>query len=169
MSLYGTLNYGKPKSTAARLSCDEGIEQSVTNLGRYPRPLVGDKHTVRPARKFRVAIRKLMRLKLASFEKNIPVRRRCLHGVQQKVEECAVHQVFVAFDCHWRCRELLDGSDPIKLVSLGIALAQRQLYTPAIEPFRKAARLDPDNFEPHYNLGLTYFNLKDYSAARGPG
>lgn len=67
-----------------------------------------------------------------------------------------------------RCRELLDGSDPIKLVSLGMALAQRQLYKPAIEPFRKAATLDPDNFEPHYNLGLTYFHLKDYAAARGP-
>jgi Flp pilus assembly protein TadD len=67
-----------------------------------------------------------------------------------------------------RCRELLDGSDTIKLVSLGMALAQRQLYTDSIEPFRKAATLDPDNFEPHYNLGLTYFHLKDYSAARGP-
>jgi Flp pilus assembly protein TadD len=67
-----------------------------------------------------------------------------------------------------RCRELLDGSDPIKLVSLGMAMAQRQLYTSAIEPFQRAARLDPDNFEPTYNLGLTYFHLKDYAAARAP-
>jgi len=67
-----------------------------------------------------------------------------------------------------RCRELLDGSDSTKLVSLGMAMAQRQLYAPAIEPFKKAATLDPDNFEPHYNLGLTYFHLKNYAAARGP-
>jgi Flp pilus assembly protein TadD len=67
-----------------------------------------------------------------------------------------------------RCRELLDGSDPVKLVRLGIALAQWRLYQLAIEPFRKAARLDPENFEPHYNLGLTFFRMKDYAAARGP-
>jgi len=67
-----------------------------------------------------------------------------------------------------RCRELLDGADPVKLVSLGIALGKRQLHEPAIEPFRKAARLDPEDFEPHYNLGLTYFRMKNYAAARGP-
>src|SRR5262249_31779845 len=66
-----------------------------------------------------------------------------------------------------RCRELLDGTDPVKLVSLGIELAERQLYQLAIEPFHKAARLDPENFEPPYNLGLTYFRMKDYAAARG--
>jgi len=67
-----------------------------------------------------------------------------------------------------RCRELLDGADPVKLVSLGIALGKRQLHEPAIEPFRKAARLDPEDFESHYNLGLTYFRMKNYAAARGP-
>jgi len=67
-----------------------------------------------------------------------------------------------------RCRELLDGADPVKLVSLGIALGKRRIHEPAIEPFRKAALLDPEDFEPHYNLGLTYFRMKDYAAARGP-
>ncbi len=67
-----------------------------------------------------------------------------------------------------RCRELLDGADPVKLVSLGIALAKRQFHESAIEPFRKASRLDPEDFEAHYNLGLTYFRMKDYTAARGP-
>jgi protein O-GlcNAc transferase len=67
-----------------------------------------------------------------------------------------------------RCRELLDGTDPTRLVSLGIALAERQLYEAAQGPFAKAERLDPDNFEPHYNLGLTYFRLRDYGAARRP-
>jgi Flp pilus assembly protein TadD len=67
-----------------------------------------------------------------------------------------------------RCRELLDGTDPTRLVSLGIALAERQLYEAAKAPLAKAERLDPENFEPRYNLGLTYFRLKDYSAARTP-
>lgn len=67
-----------------------------------------------------------------------------------------------------RCRELLDGTDPTRLVSLGIALAQRQLYEAAQAPLAKAERLDPENFEPHYNLGLTYFKVRDYAAARAP-
>jgi len=32
----------------------------------------------------------------------------------------------------------------------------------------KAERLDPENFEPHYNLGLICFKLRDYAAARTP-
>jgi protein O-GlcNAc transferase len=67
-----------------------------------------------------------------------------------------------------RCRELLDGTDPTRLVSLGIALAERQLYEAAKAPLAKAERLDPENFEPHYNLGLTYFKVRDYAAARIP-
>jgi protein O-GlcNAc transferase len=67
-----------------------------------------------------------------------------------------------------RCRELLDGTDPTRLVSLGIVLAQRQLYEAAQAPLAKAERLDPENFEPHYNLGLTYFKVRDYAAARAP-
>jgi tetratricopeptide (TPR) repeat protein len=67
-----------------------------------------------------------------------------------------------------RCRELLDGADPVKLVSLGIALGKRQLHERAVEPFRKAALLDPEDFESHYNLGLTYFRMKNYTAAREP-
>ena len=67
-----------------------------------------------------------------------------------------------------RCRELLDGTDPTRLVSLGIVLGQRQLYEAAQAPLAKAERLDPENFEPHYNLGLTYFKVRDYAAARAP-
>jgi len=67
-----------------------------------------------------------------------------------------------------RCRELLDGTDPTRLVSLGIALAERQLYDGAKTALAKAERLDPENFEPHYNLGLICFKLRDYAAARTP-
>jgi len=67
-----------------------------------------------------------------------------------------------------RCRELLDGDDPTKLVSLGVLLAERGLYAQAVTPLVKAAQLDPENYEPYFNLGLTYFNLKDYGNARKP-
>lgn len=65
-----------------------------------------------------------------------------------------------------QCRQLLDGFDSTKLVSLGISLGERQLYQDAIPPLAKAAQLDPENYEPHFNLGLTYFKIKDYSAAK---
>jgi hypothetical protein len=75
VSLYGTLNYGKPKSTAARLSCDEGIEQSVTNLRRYPGPLIGDKYPVRATSELRMTLGQLMRLKLATLEEHVAIGR----------------------------------------------------------------------------------------------
>ena len=67
-----------------------------------------------------------------------------------------------------QCRQLLDGVDPLKLVSFGVLLAERQLYDEAIPPLTKAAQLDPENFEPHFNLGLTYFRIKKYQEAKGP-
>jgi tetratricopeptide (TPR) repeat protein len=67
-----------------------------------------------------------------------------------------------------QCRQLLDGVDPLKLVSFGVLLAERQLYDEAIPPLAKAAQLDPENFEPHFNLGLTYFRIKKYQEAKGP-
>ena len=66
------------------------------------------------------------------------------------------------------CRRLLDGNDPTKLVSMGVLLAERQLYDQAIGPLAKAARLDPENYEPQFNLGLTYFKMKDYRDAKPP-
>ena len=66
------------------------------------------------------------------------------------------------------CRRLLDGDDPIKLVSLGVLLAEHELYKQALAPLAKAARLDPENYEPQFNLGLTYFRMKDYGSAKPP-
>ncbi len=66
------------------------------------------------------------------------------------------------------CHELLDGDDPTKLVSLGVLLAERQLYEVALSPLAKAGKLDPENYEPQFNLGLTYFRMKKYPEARKP-
>jgi Flp pilus assembly protein TadD len=67
-----------------------------------------------------------------------------------------------------RCRAALYGADPGKLVSLGVALGQHGRYEDALDPLAKAARLDPENYEPHFNLGLTYFHLKRYADAQQP-
>jgi len=67
-----------------------------------------------------------------------------------------------------RCQQLLDGTDSTKLVTLGVLLAERQLFDQAIPPLTKACRLDPENYEPHFNLGLTYFRMKNYRQAKKP-
>jgi Flp pilus assembly protein TadD len=66
------------------------------------------------------------------------------------------------------CRKSLYGTDPVKLVNLGVALGRRRFYEAAIDPFVKAVRLNPEDYEPHFNLGLTYFRLKQYAHARQP-
>jgi hypothetical protein len=108
VSLNGALDYGKPQPTATRLSCDEGIEQSVTNLRGDPRTLVRYKDAIRPSSKLRLALRQLMGRQLPTLEKNFAVWRRGLHRVQQKIEERAMKQVFIALDCHWRRGKFVD-------------------------------------------------------------
>jgi tetratricopeptide (TPR) repeat protein len=64
------------------------------------------------------------------------------------------------------CRRLFDPSDPDKLTTLGMIYGEHGYYSESLEPFEKAAALDPDSFETSYNLGLSYFRLKRYNEAR---
>ena len=66
------------------------------------------------------------------------------------------------------CRKLFDERDPDKLAFLGMIYGSRRQYAEALEPFARAARLDPESFEIQYNLGLTYFRLQRYVEARAP-
>jgi tetratricopeptide (TPR) repeat protein len=64
------------------------------------------------------------------------------------------------------CRALFDPSDPDKLTTLGLIYGKQGYFEESLEPFEKAAALDPDSFETNYNLGLSYFRLKRYAEAR---
>ena len=64
------------------------------------------------------------------------------------------------------CRALFDPSDPDKLTTLGMIYGEQGHYAESLEPFQRAAALDPDSFETNYNLGLSYFRLKRYAEAR---
>lgn len=66
------------------------------------------------------------------------------------------------------CDKLNDPHDLSKLVTLGTIYGQHGTYAEALEPFRQAARLDPESYEMQYNLGLTLFRLKRYAEARAP-
>jgi superkiller protein 3 len=71
-------------------------------------------------------------------------------------------------DAGAHCRALLDGDDTIRLIGYGALLAQKGRLEEALDPLRKAARLDPEDYAPQFNLGLTYFNLRKYADARAP-
>jgi tetratricopeptide (TPR) repeat protein len=64
------------------------------------------------------------------------------------------------------CRVLFDPADPDKLTTLGMIYGKQGYYAESLEPFEKAAGLDPDSFETNYNLGVSYFRLKRYAEAR---
>ena len=66
------------------------------------------------------------------------------------------------------CQKLFDPGDFGGLVTLGLLYGQHHDYAEALEPFRAAARLDPDSYEVDFDLGLTYFRLKRYAEARVP-
>lgn len=66
------------------------------------------------------------------------------------------------------CQKLFDPGDPDKLVTLGMIYGQYGHHAEALEPFERAARLDPESFEIQHNLGLSYFRLQRYADARGP-
>jgi tetratricopeptide (TPR) repeat protein len=71
-------------------------------------------------------------------------------------------------DARTFCQQLFDPQDAGKLVALGMTYGQHGDYADAVEPFRRAAELEPDSYEIQYDLGLTYFRLQRYREARGP-
>jgi len=64
------------------------------------------------------------------------------------------------------CRALFDPTDPDKLTTLGMIYGQHGYYAESLEPFERAAVLDPESFETNYNLGVSYFRLRRYEEAR---
>lgn len=64
------------------------------------------------------------------------------------------------------CRRALDGTDPIKLVALGVLLARKGALEAALQPLSRATHLDPDDYDTHFNLGLVYMHMKRYEQAR---
>jgi Tfp pilus assembly protein PilF len=66
------------------------------------------------------------------------------------------------------CNHLFDPNDPDKLTTLGMLYGEYGEYQQAIEPFKRAAKLDSESFEVYHNLGLTYFRLRRFAEAREP-
>jgi len=79
----------------------------------------------------------------------------CESALQSLPKEAAINE----------CKRALDGSDPVKLSSLGMLLAQKGELETAVDPLVRATRLDSEDYESHFNLGLVYVHLKRYADA----
>jgi tetratricopeptide (TPR) repeat protein len=51
------------------------------------------------------------------------------------------------------------------LFDLGVAYSELGMYGDAIESFKQAIRIKPDDAKAHYNLGLVYLILNDRGSA----
>ena len=65
------------------------------------------------------------------------------------------------------CEQLYDPNDAKALTALGILYGQHGAYERALNPLQRAAELSPGSPQMHYNLALTYFQLKRFEDARG--
>jgi tetratricopeptide (TPR) repeat protein len=64
------------------------------------------------------------------------------------------------------CDRLYNPNDSDKLTMLGTLYGQHGVYEAALKPLRRAAELDPNSPQTHYNLALDCFRLKRYDEAR---
>lgn len=64
-----------------------------------------------------------------------------------------------------RCGSVLQTNDIDKLVAVGMLFGEFSDYGYAVEALRKALALDPESPEINYDLGYTYYQMKDYASA----
>ncbi|HEV2492473.1 MAG TPA: tetratricopeptide repeat protein [Terriglobia bacterium] len=64
------------------------------------------------------------------------------------------------------CSGAAQTDDIDKQVAAGMLFGEFHLYNDARELFERALELDPESPEVNYNLGYTYFQMKDYARAR---
>lgn len=68
--------------------------------------------------------------------------------------------------CWMHRATVFSPSDGRAFLLYGIYLSRNGLYQEALKQMQEAARLMPDNMDVSYNLGLVYFDLKDYQNSR---
>lgn len=74
-------------------------------------------------------------------------------------------EVFVA-DCYFERAVAFTPDDAVIYLIWGNYLAKKKQYEDALATYQEAERLDADNPEVHYNLGLLYIEMKDLEQAK---
>jgi tetratricopeptide (TPR) repeat protein len=103
-----------------------------------------------------------------AFARAAELHRRDVEANQEALECMQALQTRPVLEARPVCQNLFHPGNLGDLVSLGTIYGDHGDYQEALEPFRRAAQLDPNSFEMQYNIGLTYFRLKRYREAREP-
>ena len=68
-------------------------------------------------------------------------------------------------DCYFTRALLFKPEDPVIYMLYGIYLHKAGELDKSLEQYKKAEKYGPDLSELHYNMGLLYFDMKDYDKA----
>jgi tetratricopeptide (TPR) repeat protein len=71
-----------------------------------------------------------------------------------------------SIDCYVERAIQFRPDDSVVRQIRGIYYSNQKKYKQAIEDFASVVKQQPDNANAHYNLGLAYFEVKDYEQAR---
>ena len=68
-------------------------------------------------------------------------------------------------DCYFERAIDFAPSDPIPSLLYGNYLSKKSLYDAALDQYKRAEKIDPQNTNVLYNMGLLYFKMKQYDDA----
>ena len=74
-------------------------------------------------------------------------------------------QMSLSAECYFKRAVQWRPDDPTTHLVFGMYLFKKHKFSASIEQFLEATKLDPDNGNSFYNLGLAYFANKDYEQA----
>lgn len=73
---------------------------------------------------------------------------------------------YLPVDCYFERAVAFTPDDPVIYIIWGNYLTRKKQYDRALTTYKEAERLDPENSEVHYDLGLLYLRLDDLDKAQ---
>jgi len=99
------------------------------------------------------------------FQESEQLHQYYLQGKQQ-LADCRLQLQAGHKETAWNhCASGLQTDDIDKLTAVGMLFGQFKYYRHALRAFKKALVLDPSSIEINYDLGYTYYQLKEYPLA----
>jgi len=108
----------KTQPASASLRRHEWLEQPVLDGLRNAFALIGYLEHYSAAQEMFGLCRELVRRELRRLDPNFPARRRCLHRVEEEIEDRTMEQVIIANDDHWSRRKQLADRHAFRLVGV---------------------------------------------------
>jgi hypothetical protein len=116
MRFNSAMHDGEAEPAAAGFGRHEGLKKSVLYRFRYPATLIGDSQHQPAAREMLRLRRKLMMSELDCFDPDLSARGRCLHRIEEQVEDRPVQQIVIANDDQGGRRKHLSNRHLLRFV-----------------------------------------------------